>query len=391
MSFGENSGIASGGIGQGFAQGAQAINQSVEQKKTRDLNEQHYHDQMAQYQDGVVRQKDTEDRSAAQNALGIYVNQFNGMAKPVAPAGGTPEEWDQYTKDITAYDTQRMAIGQKVDALMGVTVGVQKNPDGTPITTQGFHELATGMTSQASAALLADRSKAGSQLTDLNAQLKTIEGQITQAVQAGGGTDNNPEYDRLKGLADGLVKQITPLYEKISGQKFTGTVLDYGKLTATARVQSGTQIVLSSLKALATSDPTIGAAFDAATKSGQALSYGTKMSELGVQGDDRTLGQVIKSSTLAANVDSLVSSNPEQAAAVVMAMTPEERAANPKAQEFFNNLVNPPEGAAGDGYRSYLSSLNLKPAQVKQVLASTTLTVSNITAQDNVNDTFVFA
>ena len=284
MAFGQNSGVVAGGIGSGFASGAENFSRNYQE---------------------VVRQeyeKKRDNRNALQTALGIKVQAFRDMRPPEPPSSMDPKLWEQWAKDSDTWFTARVQTANDIDALMKAYVGDQKNPDGTPIETTSFSKIALGTDPTQMAAVLGERTKKSSQLSELTKQLDTKQQQLVQVVQVGG-TEKNPEYDRLKGEIDALQDQIKGLYKDVTGVEYTGRPVDYAALNKAAQERALSDTTRKVLTALAPEDATIQAILAAA--SDKPIDFNTKLTDLGVN-DNRTIGEVFRSVRGAAALDQAV-------------------------------------------------------------------------------------
>lgn len=363
MAFGENSGLVGGGIGQGFAAGAQQGVQNYQQGVQ--MRKQDEDTAYRKTQDALNRQDrlDADKRNAAQNALNLKVQQFRELTPPPPPTSMNPDEWDQWNKDTQAWQNTRFSLAGDIDALMNVTVGEQKGPDGTPITMKSFSEVALGTSRADASAKLGQSTQNSLKLGELT---KTLGSKITQlqAVAQAGGTTNNPEYDRLKGEVDGLEKEVSGLYTQVTGLKYTGQSVDYGAINNTAAVKGLSDVTTKSLAQFA-ENPIIGTILAASV--GKNITFNTKLSDLGLQVPG-TVGDAFKAArgefTLG---QALETGNTKQALAIYFSMTPEERSKDPQAQSLTAAIQDPNNTQV----QSALAELKIPAAQVRQITAST--------------------
>lgn len=372
MAFGENSGLVSQGIGQGVAQGVQLGTQNYQQGVAQAAQERQQQEQVRQFEVNRLEQTRQYDQSradqqardktsAAQNALNLKVQQFNNLQAPTPPQSMNPEEWDQWNKDYLAWVTSRQQLGADIDALMGVTVGDMKNPDGTPMVMKTFSEVATGTSRADAARLLGEKSAALGQVGELTKSLATLQGQIRDAVAAGG-TENNPEYDRLVKQAGEVEGKLAGLYKQATGMDYAGTSLDYGALNKAGSAKANSDLTVKALSQFA-ENPAVAAVLDAVTKSGAQVGFNTKLSDLGLPGEG-TLSDVLKLARGDTTLDSAIASGDmKKAIAILSGMSPEERSASPKAATLQAALADPNNTAV----QSALAELKLSPAQLRVV------------------------
>ena len=167
--------------------------------------------------------------------------------------------------------------------------------------------------------------------------------------------------------------------------EYSGSLLDYSALEQGARVKGQSGVVTASLSALK-DDPTVQRVLGSLVD-GQAIGYSTKLSTLGIEGDDRTVSELIVQSRKDVGLQVMVESgNLKGAVAVVLAMTDGVRASTPGAETIYQNVLNPKDGVAGDPYREIVDGMKTTSAQLRQIHASTTLTGEQTTAAKNANE-----